>query len=108
MPPKKVQKAIAKAIKAPNEEAEQLKRERSTMITCLAKRVATGTATSEEKSTLETYQGAPRFSALKDELLANYKKDKSCKWFTEYTHKIDKEKTDTMSGQSGYATMFQP
>jgi len=101
-----IQPAKAKAVKVADTEADKLKHDRSAMLTCLGKRVKNGTATEEEKMTLSAYQEQPRFSEIKNDLLVNYKKDKSCKWYSEYTNKIQKETSTGSTSVDGYATSF--
>ena len=52
-------------------------------------------------ATLELYQSLSRFDQEKKNLVAKWKLDKTCKWFTEYTHSREKEtevKTESLLG----------
>jgi tryptophanyl-tRNA synthetase len=55
----------------------------------------------DKVATLQLYQSLGRFDTEKKNLVAKWKLDKTCKWFSEYTHSREKEhevKTESLLG----------
>jgi hypothetical protein len=61
-------------------------------------------ATQEQKELLELYQSLPRFDSMKNTLLQEWQKDKSCKWINTYTNITVKNSLNTKRAVSGFGT----
>ena len=55
---------------------------------------------------LALYQSLPRFSSQKKELLAEWKKDKSCKWAAAWTKKAQASEMEEVKSRTGFGTKF--
>ena len=60
--------------------AEEKKGKQSLMVTTITQKMKGNKATLEEISMLEMYKDLPRADSAKDLILANWMKDRSCKW----------------------------
>jgi len=62
----------------------------------------------EQKAALEYYQGLPRFSEIKKEILQKWKQDKTCVWFNSYKETHVKQVTSEDARAQGYGTALEP
>ena len=56
---------------------------------------------------LALYQSLPRFDKQKKELLAEWKKDKSCKWAAAWSKRVTASEMEEVKTRTGFGTKFQ-
>lgn len=93
--------APKKGVKKDPEDAAQLKKDQSNMVTQLKQG-----DTPEKVETLELYKSLPRFSQEKVDLLKKWKLDRTCKWIGSYKESRSFTSKTTKSEKEGYATKY--
>lgn len=97
--PKRKEVPGQKPPKEDGEDAAQLRRDTSNMITSLR-----NSKDQVKVDLLAKYKSLPRFDIEKHNILKQWKMDKSCKWASSYLQEVSQEKSSKQSELEGYGT----
>ena len=97
MGPKKDQ-----VIKVEPKDSHQEKRDQANMANQLR-----NSSDPNKQQILALYQSLPRFDKQKKELLAEWKKDKSCKWAAAWSKRVTASEMEEVKTRTGFGTKFQ-
>ena len=91
-----------KVIKVEKPDPNQEKRDQANMANQLR-----NSSDPNKQQILALYQSLPRFDKQKKELLAEWKKDKSCKWAAAWSKRVTASEMEEVKTRTGFGTKFQ-
>ena len=96
--------------KLQTKETEVTKNDQAAIKSSLKAKLTSRSATQEEKDnaleTLTFYESLSRWDKEKHSVIQNWKKDKSCRWISNFVKSTSSSKAKAVEGAAGYATKY--